>query len=146
MSDDHENFVGELTEVAGQLATVMEQETAHLEANQSGALAVLGPEKSRLSLRYDALMARLASVPVAALRADPGFAQLAIAAQRLDRAAKINAFRLSIHIKANQRIAGIIAQAARAAASPLVSYGNSRSGFGTRLRDAAPPVSVSQVL
>ena len=145
MSDDQQSLVTELTGVARQLAEVMERETAYLEANQSAALAVLGPEKSRLSLRYDGLMASVTAVPVAELRADPGFSDLADAATRLDRAAKVNAFRLSIHIKANQRIAGIIAQAARTAASPLVSYGNSRSGFGTRLRDAAPPVSVSQV-
>lgn len=145
MSDDQQTLVIELTAIANQLAEVMEQETAHLEANHSDALAALGPEKSRLSLRYDGLMVSLTAIPVVALRADPGFAALAAAATRLDRAAKMNAFRLSIHIKANQRIAGIIAQAARTAASPLVSYGNSRSGFGNRLRDAAPPVSISQV-
>jgi hypothetical protein len=145
MSDDQQVSLTELTALANQLAEVMEQETAHLEANRSDALAALGPEKSRLSLRYEAMMVRLATIPVATLRTAPGFAALGAAATRLDRAAKMNAFRLSIHIKANQRIAGIIAQAARTAASPLVSYGNSRSGFGSRLRDAAPPVSVSQV-
>jgi flagellar biosynthesis/type III secretory pathway chaperone len=145
MSDDRHSLVSDLTTLASQLAAVMEQETAHLDSNQSAALAALGPEKSRLSMHYDGLMATLKTVPVVALRADPGYAELAAAAARLDRAARINAFRLSIHIKANQRIAGIIVQAARVAASPLVSYGNSRSGFGTRLRDVAPPVSVSQV-
>lgn len=146
MADDQQTLVTELTALANHLAEVMERETAHLEANEAEALAALGPEKSRLSLRYDGLMAGLTAIPVADLRGDPGFAALAAAAARLDRAAKVNAFRLSIHIKANQRIAGIVAQAARAAASPLVSYGKSRAGFGNRLRDAAPPVSVSQVL
>ncbi len=146
MSVDQQTLITDLAALANQLAEIMERETAHLEANQNDALALLGPDKSRLSVRYDELMAHLAAVPAAQLRIDPGFPGLAAAASRLDRAAKINAFRLSIHIKANQRVAGIIAQAARVAASPLVSYGNSRSGFGTRLRDSAPPVSVSRVL
>ena len=146
MSVDQQALIADLAAAANQLAEIMEKETAHLEANRRDELAVLGPDKSRLSVRYDQLMADLATVPVVELRADPGFTALAAAASRLDRAAKVNAFRLSIHIKATQRVAGIIAQAARVAASPLVSYGNSRSGFGKRLRDAAPPVSVSRVL
>jgi flagellar biosynthesis/type III secretory pathway chaperone len=113
MSADQQTLVTELAALANQLAAIMEQETAHLEANRNDALAALGPDKSRLSLRYDELMARVATVPAAELRADPGFADLSAAASRLDRAARINAFRLSIHIKANQRVASIIAQAAR---------------------------------
>jgi len=145
MADDQRTLVAELAQLAGQLAAVMETETAHLEHNRWDALAVLGPEKSRLSLRYDALMAAVGALPRAALKADPAFAELAAAGTRLDRAARANAFRLSIQIKANQRVAQIIATAARKAASPLVSYGKTRSGFGNRLRDAAPPIAVSRI-
>jgi hypothetical protein len=146
MADDQHALVLDLTALATELAAVMEQETACLETGRWDTLAALGPEKSRLSLRYDTLMTAMTQVSTAALRADSAFPGLSAAASRLDRAARVNALRLSIQIKANQRIASLVANAARAAVAPTISYGKTRSGFGHRLRDAAPPVAVSQVL
>ena len=145
MSGEPGTIVAQLAGLAALLADVMEQETACLEQSRWDAVAAVGPEKSRLSLRYDTLMTELAAQSRTVIAADPSYKLLAESGRRLDRAARANAARLSIQIKANQRIAHIIAGAARNAASPMVSYGKTRTGFGARAHHTAPPVAVSQV-
>jgi len=88
MPDEVRTIVAELAGLAQRLAEVMETETDCLERSRWDALAMLGPEKSRLSLQYDAMMAELGRLPRGALKLDPSFPQLNEAGKRLDRAAR----------------------------------------------------------
>jgi hypothetical protein len=140
------SLVSELVLVAGQLTEIVEEETALLEKSRWAEMQQLCPRKNRLALRYDALMQALTALPGEMVRADPEAPNLRAAASVLDVAVKRNARRLEINIKANQRVAEIVARAARNAATPVVSYGGKRMGFGTRADYSTPPVAVTRIL
>jgi hypothetical protein len=140
------SLISELVLVASQLTEIIEEETDLLEKSRWADMHRLCPRKNRLALRYDALMQALLVLPRDMVRKDPEAPNLKDAASRLDGAVKINARRLHIHIQANQRVAEIVARAARNAATPVLSYGGKRMGFGSRSDYATPPVAVTRIL
>jgi hypothetical protein len=143
---DERSILAELLGVALQLTGVIESESACLDRSQFQTMQGFGPEKSRLTLRYDALCRAVAALPPALVQAHPEIERLRAAARRLNEAARANAQRLSIHLQANRRVAELVARAAREAVMPSVSYGT-RSGYGARNgARATPPLSVTRLL
>jgi hypothetical protein len=140
------SLVSELALVADQLSDVVEEESTLLDGSRWAEMNILCPRKNRLAMRYDALMQTVATLPRDTVLADPDAERLKLAASKLDTAIRRNARQLQIHIQANRRVAEIVARAARNAATPVLSYGGKRMGFGSRADYATPPVAVTRVL
>jgi hypothetical protein len=134
-----------LLEVSGELAAIVAAETDLLESQPAPDLTRIVPEKTRLTVRFDALLRLISGMSPEAIKAQPEAPDLALAIKHLDILARRNAKAIERRLLANKRAIGVLAEAARQATLPTFSYGRERLGFGARSgRPSA--VAVNRVL